>query len=887
MLEVIPLIKTNIGDPGTIFVFPSEVAAEFWKKRSLFFTDKRAVRDKRFISWDKFKEKAFSLSQKKNPVNKYIRTMFAASLLEENRRGEPFLKSIVFPLYSGISNKFTDHITNILPRLGAFRDAVEEGRISPGADIGLFEDLSLLWDRYTGFLEENNLFEPSYEIAGMDKLEGKYFIFFPEVTADFSEFEKVITASSNVAVVHGLAEDRRSIREFRNSREELRWMFGRISRLLGDGCAAGDIAVTVPSLDSWSAVLRREAGLYGIPLDIRQGKALSLYPAGGLFKALLEAETSGYSLGALKSLLLCRSFPWKEREKGEELISFGIKYHCARNYFRAGKLVNLWEINLRRSGNAGSGRYFNRLSGSIKKLVNLKTFSGIKSEVQVFIKTFLDTSRLDSRGEKVFQFCLECLNDLAEAEKAVKDISIPSPYNLWLSALEKKIYVEKSETEGIPVYSYRVSAGINPLYHFIPGASQDKTLIEEIDFPFLREDQRGGAGGADRDFTAPFLDLYNRSGGSVYISCAREDFSGPQLLPGFFVSEGKVDVFKSSAELGEKDIIFSEPGFWSGERDLPVNIYPVQKAGLENISGTLFSERQTDITSTVLPDINLLIGIDDVMKISPTSLESFINCPFAWFLKYRAGISAGEYEIIFSDGRIIGLLYHDILKNLLMEISSEGAAFDPAKLPEYRRAVEKHVLQVFAERDKTGPVFIEPVTEALRKTMIEKLLLFVEKESIEFPGFRARDIEKEFSFEIDESIILSGRIDRVSVREDDLVVVDYKKRNHTAKRDLMPEDGNGRSFQIPFYLCLLEAAGENVSAASYYDIGKGRYTHVVNELGAKSWFTAEEMEKMKLSLQKAVKTMTDKTRGGDFRIRGDDCSYCSFRGICRKKFILG
>ncbi len=525
---------------------------------------------------------------------------------------------------------------------------------------------------YSDFLEKYTLFEPSYENPDMDSLDKDYYLFFPEVIADFREFEISIKGSKKVEIVPSEATRISDITVFRNSREEFRWMFNKIGELLDSGCSVNDIAVTVPSLDERAEIIRKESSLYGIPVNIRQGQVLSKYPAGRIFRSLYEAENSGYSIASIKDLFLCRSYPWKNEDMGRELISFGIRYYCVQNHFRNGKFIDLWKHNFKKSGNTGLEKYFTHLTRSIRKLTTAKTFKELKTEIQSFVKIFLDTSLWDDNlrddsSRKVFQFSLDCLNDLAEAEKTVKEIKVPSPYNLWLSALDDRLYVEKNKTPGISVYPYRVSAGITPVYHFIPGASQDKVRVEVIDFPFLREDQRQSLGGADDEFSDPFIDLYCRSGQTVFFSCSREDFSGPQLLPGRFILSGNTVNFSESEELRKKDIIFSEPEFWFERQEIPEKIYPVQKRGLNWICNSLFFMRESDMIKTRIPEIEVKLELSDIHTISPTSLESFINCPYAWFLSKKVRLDDNDYELSFSDSRLIGVLFHSILVKCFWE----------------------------------------------------------------------------------------------------------------------------------------------------------------------------------------------------------------------------
>ena len=53
----------------TALVFPSEIAAEFWRRSATLPGAQRAIREDRFVSWDRFKEEAFEIRESALPVN--------------------------------------------------------------------------------------------------------------------------------------------------------------------------------------------------------------------------------------------------------------------------------------------------------------------------------------------------------------------------------------------------------------------------------------------------------------------------------------------------------------------------------------------------------------------------------------------------------------------------------------------------------------------------------------------------------------------------------------------------------------------------------------------------------------------------------------------------
>ena len=57
-MGIAEILRAELDDPRTDFVFPTEVAARFWLRRALSLAPGRALRADRFLSWDQFDRRA-------------------------------------------------------------------------------------------------------------------------------------------------------------------------------------------------------------------------------------------------------------------------------------------------------------------------------------------------------------------------------------------------------------------------------------------------------------------------------------------------------------------------------------------------------------------------------------------------------------------------------------------------------------------------------------------------------------------------------------------------------------------------------------------------------------------------------------------------------------
>ncbi|MEA3344611.1 MAG: hypothetical protein U9Q16_02945, partial [Patescibacteria group bacterium] len=175
---------------GTL-VFPSEIAAEFWRRAVIRRGARVAVREDRLISWDTFKERAFEIRQEAVPTNRTIRTVFAERFIRENA-DHPALRELIPPAFASDALGFTSAIVSVLPRIPAALTVMgspRSGRLSRVRD-----DLQLLMGGYSSFMNDHGLFEPRWLEASQHFRGGEYQLVAPELADDFPEFQSALSA---------------------------------------------------------------------------------------------------------------------------------------------------------------------------------------------------------------------------------------------------------------------------------------------------------------------------------------------------------------------------------------------------------------------------------------------------------------------------------------------------------------------------------------------------------------------------------------------------------------------------------------------------------------------------------------------------------------------
>ena len=890
MRNVKSIIIENFDKQDTSFVFPSEITAAFWRMRSLDSTGRSAVRSERFLSWDTFKERYFSLNQKGTPVNKIVRTLFTVSFLEKNSQsGGSLLSSLIPSDYAENSAAFKKLILSLLPRIAGLIKKINDERVP--FPRPLLKDLAQIHEEYTGFLQKHDLFEPGWMKADVSEVEGIFYLFYPEVIEDYKDFSIELSASDHIIIVPLSDKVSPSILRFPTASAEIKWLLKQIRDLLDKGIPPDEISITLPDMDGWRDRLETMASIRNIPLSLKEGRPVSEFSGARIFRMLSDCSKTGFSSTAMKQLFLNGSVPWIEEKKAHALVLFGIGNHCFRNYYRKGKEVDLWEKALRSSGDHELLLYYRSFKQNVQAISGSKTFSQLKRAIQQFITHFLNTDELERGGMlKAFQFALEILNTVIEDAAACGSDAVKSPFDIWLSFLDEIIYVSRENKNGIAVYPYRVAGGIETLWHFIPGFSQRTFSVSMEDYSFLREDQKVFFTDTVHDFSDYFLSLYSMSGKNVVFSMSKVSFSGPEIPPPEFLTEGKVDDFQE--RIGDiQDVFDCEIAYWNGETPMHPKIVPVMRTGLERAQVSVFSKKQIDYTRKAVSSSNLLNEVrkaffhgKDTMRVSSTMLDAFYTCPYAFFLQRVLSVSENQYEMVFKDHQLIGRLIHDCFLELFSFIDRKTGVFDPGKRNLYREYVPKLVLSVMAQYERDGMIMLGPVWEEVRTYLISHLGTFLDIEAETFPLYKLESAEKSYGYDVEDDIRIEGRIDRISVRNGIRCIIDYKKNYTTSLSRLNPEEGVPESFQLFFYILLAESEGEKISRAAYYNVTKDTYVTVFSDPPEKKSLSRETVDEISAQMKTSIRSMKEQIQSGDFSV--SDCGSCSFRNICRVRYTV-
>ena len=886
------------------FVFPSETTALLWARKICLHGELRSLLPERFLAWDRFKEETIrSKEKKRKPVSSLIRRFFAYSLTQRNTT-EPFLQALIPVQYAENSPVFADSIASLLSSLNRWEELHTAGHCQ---DDGEDRDLRIIKINYAAFLQENDLFEPSWEKMSFQKDERHYIVFFPEVLDDFAEFKELLNVPevylySCEQTAH-LTAEKPALNFFSSARTEIRSAVLEIRRLHETGLPYEEIAVTLGDYKNIAPYMERELALHDIPFIRRSGKTLGEYPVGKLFSLISECSASLFSFASVKRLLLDCSIPWKDPEKNKALIKYGIENHCAAPFSDRFRIADPWEEGFKHNPDDDLAAYYGKLKKNILAMTGAKTFRKILEQYHIF-RSFLIMEHCSAESNAVLARCIEELSVLIETEETTRKLVIAAPFSFYVSHLKKKNYVYIRNEGGVNLYDYPVAAGAPFCCHMLLNASQAAMVFQHRPLPFLRPDKRLRLGITDTDASAAMLSLYSIASYKDYschtcISASEKTFAG-WAIPHSFFTHNQIKAELHTGTVRDKEDLFNTEQQWrAGCTEKPTQLYSVQKEGfkqwstilLESQSGGLYTGETAHKLRDRIRSKNTGKESNNTaeLSVSASDLNEFFTCPVLWLYKRIFNLEKFEMDASLLDAESLGLIYHKILERLFERIKKNNNCFLKENLDIYFNWLEEITVFVLRSHNTLRGPLVYPLLAPLASAMNRKLRAFLKIEAQYFDGFEVKELEQNYKIN-QGKLLLNGKIDRISEGPQGPVIIDYKTgklplQNHCR----LNEENKLLDFQISMYIKLYEeVTGEKIGSALFAGIKKNEFVSVTGTFKKKD-FSREKYQSTMDALDRAIEnleTAVSKLNFTSENIHVKTCTKCMYRTICRLQYSL-
>jgi hypothetical protein len=918
---IFELLQGALAEGGTVFVFPSQLAADAWAVECLRRSGAAALDPDRFIGWDRFKEAELSTHRVEKPANRVTRTIWAAGLLAA-RRGSGGYEALLGR--GELSPAFVPFLASMPPSLAAIREALLASPLSKRSPPDpTVSDLLLLHEDYSGFLDRKQLFEPGWEGGLTPSLGDRHLIIAPELIEDFEAYAACLAGSPKVSLLRLPPAPTAGVRplEFRNVWEELHSVFLRVGALLDAGTAPEDIGITVANLDEarpWIEAAARDAA---VPIVIRRGRALSDSPYGRLLSEIGAAVSTGFSLPAMEALIRDSFLTWREPARAEGLVRFGEKYQAFASYTREGRMVDIWLETFDRCESVPLlESYYRQLRKALGDVVGAPGFAALSKAITAFRSQFLVDSAWSESERRVVERAMAELDALATAEASYADgVRLPSPFGLFCATLDSETYVPQVRGGFVPVYPWRVSALLPFTYHFLLGCGQEAVEVRYGSWPFLRDDLREGIGAGAQDATGDFLAAYLHSGQTVIPCHAESDLSGWSAAHPFFAFGAAPDALLAEAPPEAPSPLAGEARAWKTglSPQMPSRLLWAQSAGFQRALS--IDQRPADGFED-LTGISLQLILDSLksdegkLRLSSTTVDGYRDCPFHWLLSGGLRIQETTLGLEFFDDRLAGTMAHKAIEWLSGKMREFGP-IDPEKATAYASLAEEAPLAVLPEFVQKHGAFLEPMFSAWAPLLASRLKLLV-KDLLDDPLWEIGSLELALSLDLPHlDAVLEGRLDRLGRRGQEYALVDYKKKNLPKKKELLvastaegqastegqssaeAEDSDESDLSVPAgelpksqmaaYIRLAAAEDRRVTRASYWSIEGATELRVVGQGGLRP-VDGYEMECA--AFDRALAETAAGLRKGHFAWAAPGslaCKNCGFKAVCRSHFSAG
>jgi len=867
-------LLTNINNPNSLFIFPTDIAASRWADHLLRLMNESqntTIAMNKFTAWDVFKQNSIkSKVQNKKSIPSALRKIFVSGLVKENadlaEQGKtPVFSSIIRPQWARQASRFAPWLTKILPQLGVWfnkRTGLSinsipgvSSQLKQGSEKTSFafdgddKDMYTLAMRYSQFLEAHGLFEPAWETPPFNDEGNECFLFFPESLSDYNEYRELLSESSHVKIISASDSLEKSVNDtffYTNSRSEITEA-SLYMRALNEkqGIAWDSIALCIPDSENYEPYVLRELTNRNIPFVKRTSKPLCDYPAGRFFNSVLDCASQDFSFSSLVTLVLNKNLPWKDTALIDQLIQFGIKNNCLYSWNEEtdGKTqhINVWEDAFSspiEHFDFTVRKFFGDLKNRVSSFRKAQTFSELRRQYFIFREQFFDMEICSEKSDLILSRCITELMNLVELEKSFPDVPAADPFRFFTEYLSEVYYLPQSKSSGVAILPYKTAAAAPFDCHIVLGAGQENLSVVYSRLDFLPRKKREELGLLDEDASAAFINMhkYNSVKTSAFF-CCEKTFSG------FAIPHTKIgapmeakDCYADDPEHSEKfsqDHYKTESSFYSSlfaSASVGQTLHENQMNGF-----TEWKKRRLGASSNNKwkPDDEIQKIIKDNFaksggySVSATSLQKYFQCSLKWLFGSVYKLENTQIETSLMAENISGLVYHAVLNNFFTELKNNGApmlqpvASDSGlSLPDsYIKLLKlciENVFNSFPSLKQGEKHQMSALTAKLLSAGKNDFYYHLEKCLAHFLSLFAGCVPagSECNYRSErESYILNGFVDCVlKDTSGNYIIVDFKLKNMPDRGDctMLNDESVLSDFQLPMYITLTEE-NENYS----------------------------------------------------------------------------
>lgn len=723
----------------------------------------------------------------------------AADLVEDWRRPVAFYG---FTSFTPGQRRLICRLMELVPVLMTFDyERSRTASLVDGAEVAR-------WERVASSVKELPPQSRAYSSSQIARLERLLFNQESEGGAGVGEEVPARSGTSGPSAAHygaTVAEEGVHLLLAAGERSEAELAVQHIAALLRRGFRPGDVGVIVRDVSGRGRLVGQVLASCGIPHRLDDSPQLACT---GLGHAFLQA-VRGLAAADAASLLAFLTGPYGGLA-GDQAVELRRRYQRAAvqdmstlaalvEALQPGLLASLWPASRGHSETVDDGWPLDPavMSALARRMLSAGTqASGCLDEhadadVSAFAALVQALQRVEVDMEVSIEAFLDCLSRLrcpaphAGAEDAV---TILSPRRARARRFPAVFILGLVEGE-------------------FPGRPDSPSLLSKSDKAQLAR----AAGGEfiqeeDEDEQALFVSAVARAWQVLYLSARDADEGGAEVQTSHFWRHAK-DLL--GVEVPEE-----------GRRALADLVYPVAAAPARRHlrrARALADARPDPFHDpfrrfpTSLSDPAVLAELASTSAFSPSTLESYLSCPFAWFLEKVVGVEELASGV---DARAVGTLVHAAAKSAYEPLVASSTRLRADGVP---AALERAcaTIDLLAESERIpGTPAARRLAAARAKLLTGRLVLMeAASDGRLVPARLESEVGGDDGVDIG-GVRIRGRVDRVDAHPLDgsRFVVDYKTGAVPSKSRI----GTGEALQLPLYLLALQAEGGSAVLGGAY-----------------------------------------------------------------------
>ncbi|NLG11729.1 MAG: hypothetical protein GX554_01680 [Elusimicrobia bacterium] len=500
-----------------------------------------------------------------------------------------------------------------------------------------------------------------------------------------------------------------------------------------------DIMAVFPSMPSYRSVVQRIFRRYNLPCEILPGYSLAQDSS---ISTILELSPfmQSYDWGTLMNILLCPYFTELNQKDSQE-ISLETRERFNRRGFIKDDFVSL------------KGRNIEIIKKALKRIEGSpKTLKKWVKDMEFVIKTL------------GWQPCYPEIK--VRFQKLLHEIGKDGVFseNEFVNILQKTmelVDVEEGRGVGIKVSGVQESVGLDKKLCIVGGATESNIpgipSLEELFLPDTLKKELGFT-----DYT---------------LRMARE----------------RLDLYRLKNE--SENVIFTYPSKVQSENQMKSILLFDLKDSLKELSP--FILEGNDIFDAVLSreKFNKRFVKDGILKINVSQLESFLRCPYSFYLQYVEKAIPYQQPQIAEVPDLWGKIIHDVMKTLFN--GYENRTLQDKDISKLTKLFKEGVEQEIENKHSAGEIsgFYKNILTERTEEVVNKFIAIINAHK-EYEFIKS---ESDISVNI-PNLIIKGRIDRIERAPSGKInIVDIK--TGTAQPPSYTElDFFKGNVQIPLYI---------------------------------------------------------------------------------------